>query len=442
VAQSNLVAITAQADEPVAAARLADAFGRALIDQRTARLHSALDAAIRQNNAQLAGLGRGRADDAQRQLLLARATDLRTLRDAPDPSLQLASDADVPGGPASPRPLLTVAGALIAGTNLGVLGVLALEYVDPRLWREEQLDAAYRLPILARIPRQKSRRSGPLGPEAISARAAHGYRMLRANLPPSAPRPAVVRRPEPPPTPRGGVLDAGPPPNGAAPRRYEPVAPALGRCVMVTSAFTGEGKTTTALNLAATLVAAGERVILIDADTESPGVTDALGLEGGDNLARMLWEHTPLVDALVPVRLRAGTMYALRAEADAHDGLSDAAAAKLLAEAAAFADWVVVDLPPLTASPDALPFARAVGDLLVAVRLRHTNLRELARLAELLSQQRLVPAGFVLTGTNRRSGTGHAAWATSGAPEPTSSSWAADVSPAGRPLPQAPAVPG
>ena len=438
VASSNLVAITAQADAPGAAARLADAFGRGLIDERTARLHQALDAAIRVNTARLAALRSGDAD--QRALLLQRAMDLRTLRDAPDPSLQVASDAEVPSSPSSPRPLLTVAGALIAGTILGVLGVLALEYVDPRLWREEQLAAGYRLPILARIPRQRSRASGPLGPEEISPGAAHGYRMLRANLPPVAPGPTVVRRPQSPPTPSGGLLDSGRGSTNGTPTSYGPPAAAQGRCVMVTSAVTGEGKTTTALNLAATLVAAGERVILIDVDTEQSGATQALGLPEGDTLASMLWQHTPLVDALEPVRLGAGTMYALRAEAEALDGLSDAAAATLLAEAATFAEWVVIDLPPLTDSPDALPFARVVGDLLVAVRLRRTNLRELARLAELLGQQRLVPAGFVLTGTSRRSGAGHAAWAS--APDPSLSSRAADASPAGRPVPQAPGVPG
>ena len=45
----------------MAAARLADGFGQALIDHRTDRLHRALDAAIRNNDAQLAKL---RAADA------------------------------------------------------------------------------------------------------------------------------------------------------------------------------------------------------------------------------------------------------------------------------------------------------------------------------------------------------------------------------------------
>src|SRR3954469_5827916 len=386
VAQSNLVAITARGTEPAAAARLADAFGHALIDERSARLHTALDQALRINTARLAGLGP--ADASQRNVLLARATDLRTLRDAPDPSLQLASDAHVPAGPVSPRPALTIAGALIAGVILGVLGVLALEAVDPRLWREEQLGAAYRLPILARIPRERSRGSGALRPEAISPRAADGYRMLRANLP-SVARPAVTPRPR---ARSAGLLDSDARVNGAAPSPPGHTDGAAGRTVMVTSARTGEGKTTTALNLAAKLAAIGERVILIDADTERPGVADALGLPHADALAALLWEHSPLVDALVPVRMGLGTVYVLRAEAAAHDGLTDAAAAALLDEARGFADWVVVDLPPLTESPDVLPLARTASDLLVAVRMRHTNLRELTRLAELLTQQRLVPA--------------------------------------------------
>jgi hypothetical protein len=93
----------------------------------------------------------------------------------------------------------------------------------------------------------------------------------------------------------------------------------------------------------------------------------------------------------------------------------------------------------LTESPDVLPLARAASDLIVAVRLRHTNLRELTRLAELLRQQRLVPAGFVVTGTSGPPGTGRVAAAPA---ESFLASHTADAATAGRRVPQPPAVPG
>ncbi len=436
VAQSNLVAITARAPEAVTAARMADAFGQALIEHRTERLHRALDTAIRDNDARLAGL-RG-TDTSQRERLLARGTDLRTLRDAPDPSVEVASNADVPRQPVSPRPLMTILGALLAGAILGVLGVLALEYVDPRLWREEQLRAAYRLPILARIPRDRAGGAGPLPPDAISPDTADGFRRLRASLPP-APRHRVVR----PPQPRSiGLLDSGRrPSNGAAGSHAHDGAP-VARYVMVTSPLSGDGKTTTALNLAASLAAAAERVILIDADPARPSIANALGLRPSDELARVLMEHTPLVEALTPVRLGAGTVYLLSGEPGSYAGLSDPAGAALLAEASAFADWVVVDLPPLNAVPEALPLARAATDLLVAVRLRHTNLRELGALAEMLARQRLVPAGFVVTGTSHRARARYGTVPAGPYPEPFPSTLPADGSAAGRTIPHVPVIPG
>jgi non-specific protein-tyrosine kinase len=436
VAQSNLVAITANAAAPQTAAQLSDAFGQALIDHRTERLHRVLDAAIRLTDARLARLGT--ADAAQREILLARSTDLRTLRDAPDPSLQVASDADIPAGPVSPRPVLTLAGALLAGAILGVLGVLALESVDPRLRREEQLSASYRLPILARIPRERAGGSGPLSPETISPQAADGYRMLRATLP-SRPRPEVERRP--PARQSIGLLDSGKrASNGAG--SWGGRSPTVGkRYVMITSAQSGDGKTTTALNLAAALAAAGERVILIDADTEQPSIANVLGLRKADGLARVLSEHMPLVDALVPVRLGAGTVDVLPAEPSGDEGLSESVGAALLEQASAFADWVVVDLPPLNAAPDALPLAKAATDLLLTARLRHTNLRELGQLAELLNRQGVVPTGFVVTGTSRGAGARYGAVATSPSPQPFSSTATTDGSTAGRTFPR-PVVPG
>ena len=47
-------------------------------------------------------------------------------------------------------------------------------------------------------------------------------------------------------------------------------AGAAGRCVMIAGSSPSEGKTTTAVNLAASLALAGQRTILIEADSRKP----------------------------------------------------------------------------------------------------------------------------------------------------------------------------
>jgi len=431
VAQSNLVATTAKADDPAAAARLADAFANALIETRTARLHRSVDTAIQDIDRRIAGLTR--AEGSAREGLLARGSDLRTLRAAPDPSLQVASTADLPDQPVSPRPLLSIAGALLVGVILGVLGVLALEYVDPRLLREEQLTVAYRLPVLARIARERRHPVGPLQPEMLSARAGDGYRMLRANLP-SEVRPGWSQRRQAP----RGLLDSGEEhANGAPAAGFSPLSAGARGIVMVTSPGSADGKTTTALNLAAALAGGWGRVMLIEADVEHPSLSKALGRPGAHGLGSVLSERVHLADALIPVRLASGTVHVLPADSSGgRDALSDPALPLLIEEASAAADWVVVDLPPLNEAPEVLPIVRQASDLLVTVRLKHSNLRELSALAELLVRQEVTPAGFVLLGTRRKADTEDRTRVTRQTAEPADGS--ANGSVTGRETPGAP----
>ena len=70
---------------------------------------------------------------------------------------------------------------------LGVGGAFAAQTLDPRLRREEQLRALYRLPVLARIPEEsRGRGREVVAPHQLSPAGVEAFRTLRATL--SAPR--------------------------------------------------------------------------------------------------------------------------------------------------------------------------------------------------------------------------------------------------------------
>ena len=52
------------------------------------------------------------------------------------------------------------------------------------------------------------------------------------------------------------------------------------KVIVVTSALPGEGKSTTAVNLAVTLGQAGQQVALVECDLRRPLIADRLGLDG------------------------------------------------------------------------------------------------------------------------------------------------------------------
>ena len=369
VAQSNVVSIVAHEDSPEKAVALANAFGEEFVADRTERLHDTLDDYIARLEPQVQAGGVAGAGDASSPAVQLQF--LRTLREGPDPSVRLESPAERPSDPVSPRPLLTIAAGILGGAVLGLLGAFALQLLDPRLRREEQLRMMFRLPILARIPLEKRRKKRPLLPSELSLGALDGYQALRAALT----------------TSRRDALN--------------------GRVVLVTGPSPGDGKTTAAINLASTIAAAGRRVILIEADSRRPSIGRALEMRADIGLASVITGRHYLVDALMPVGGEDSKLRVLLTAADeapAADVLSHLSVDTLLLQAQRLADWVIVDSPPLNHVAETVALARAVDDVLVVVRIGHSNTRDLTELAEMLAQQGITPAGLVLLGGHARTG--------------------------------------
>ncbi len=363
VGQSAIVAVTAHAPSATAAADLANAFAKAAVAERTARLHDRIDQILPQVQAELQG--GGTAQVAPGASLRSEYARLQFLRSVPDPTISVETTAVPPASPASPKPKLTLGAAGLAGLVLGIGAAFAAQTLDPRLRREQQLRARYQLPILARVPRQSSRRGRPLSPTAVTPPAREAYRALRANI------------------------------TAARVRSGEPQA------VLITGSAPAEGKTTTAVNLATSLAMAGSETILIEADLRRPAIADTLGIAAETGVVSTLLENASLRDSLITMPLFPHLKLLL---ADYRGGwvselFSLDAAQHLVTEAKRIADFVVIDSPPLTAVVDALPLARQADDVVMVTRLGVTRLDKLQELAELLAANNITPLGFALIGT-------------------------------------------
>lgn len=364
VATSDILTVTAHGGSPEEAAGLANAFADAAIEVRTEQIHDRIDAQLPQLEARLDALPEG----ATRDVITTQVAAMETLRAGDDPSLQRAERATVPESPVSPRKKASIAAGIIGGLILGIGAAFALQVLDPRLRREAQLRTRYRLPVLARVPRERSRKADPLVWERLSPGAIEAYRRLRA----------ILARP--------WTRSGGP------------------GSILVTSPGPSEGKTTTALNLATSLALSGKRVILIEADLRRPSIAKALGITVNRGVISVLIEEARLEQSLLSSPTVGDNLQLLLAEQAGVWGgelLALPAAQRLVDESKLLADYVVVDSPPLATVIDALPLARTVNDILLVVRLGSSSLGRIHELAELLADTGIRPTGFVVLGTPR-----------------------------------------
>jgi capsular exopolysaccharide synthesis family protein len=170
------------------------------------------------------------------------------------------------------------------------------------------------------------------------------------------------------------------------------------KIISVTSALSGEGKTTVSINLAAAFAQQGSRVLLIEADMRKPkyarlspnaksvGLSDIL--TGRKVLADGVFEYPDLPNLFV---LAAGLRPPIPAEL-----LGSARFSELLRQASAEYDFVIVDTPPAILVTDAVIILPKVDCVLCVVRSGVTTRPLLSRVSKLLRRRNGPVVGFVL----------------------------------------------
>jgi len=149
------------------------------------------------------------------------------------------------------------------------------------------------------------------------------------------------------------------------------------RVVAVTSPGAGEGKTLTAINMAATLAQTPNTgVLLIDADLRQPSIADRLGLDDFQAPGFIEAIHDPsLTLKSVARRLPAFNISVVTAGQSLdspYEALKSPRVESLIEEARAAYDYIVVDTPPVIPVPDCRVIARWVEGFMIIVAAHQT----------------------------------------------------------------------
>lgn len=172
------------------------------------------------------------------------------------------------------------------------------------------------------------------------------------------------------------------------------------KLVMVTSALVGEGKTLTAANLALTLSESyKKRVLLIDADLRRPGVHELFHLENFTGLNDGIRSDEDRKFPVIRITDKLSVLTAGRPDADPMSVLSSERMRRMLTDAAAAFEWVIVDTPPVALLSDANLLASLVDTIVLVVRAGVTPLHAIQKAAQAVGRDRVL--GVVLNRARR-----------------------------------------
>ena len=363
-------------------------------NSRTAEAESLRDAIEQREQAILALNQQGvqynilrREFETSRELydgLLQRMKEIGVAAGVQENNIAVIDGALPAGAPFSPNLSRNLALAIVLGLMAGVGLALVLEFFDSTVHRTEDLEALTGRPVLGLVPMVKPRDQRkdhadiPLPERAVghySARfpkssVSEAFRSLRTSLMFS--------------TPEG-----------------------MPKTLLVTSPGPGDGKTTTAINLATVMAQNGARVLLIDADLrkprlhrdfgkpQSPGLTNRIAGSQGDAADEAAIFKTD-VDGLF-------VMPSGNSAPNPAELLSSERMGKIIGMSTRAFDHVIIDTAPILGLADSMVLSRQVDGLVLVASAGRTNKDNVKSSMRRLAQVRAPVLGVVLNAVDLES---------------------------------------
>ena len=170
------------------------------------------------------------------------------------------------------------------------------------------------------------------------------------------------------------------------------------KSVVVTSQNRGEGKTTTAVNLAIMISRLEKRVLLIDADMRRAGIHDMLRLKNHFGLSTILTGESDVYSGICKeVRSNFHVMPAGPGVRSPSDMLGSAETERLVRLLYDYYDYIVIDTPPLCIANDSLLFGGFTGGTTLVVRENMTTHADLRAAMSTISLSKAKFFGIIKT---------------------------------------------
>jgi capsular exopolysaccharide synthesis family protein len=246
--------------------------------------------------------------------------------------LSVITPAAAPAAPASPNTALYLSAGALLGLAAGIGAALLRTALDTRVRGEVELRRVTDASVLGGIAYDADAVKKPLLTQvAPQSPRAESFRQIRTNL------------------------------------QFAHVSHDS-KSVLVTSSLPGEGKSTTAVNMAIALAQAGQRVALIDADLRRPMVGEYLGLDGNAGLTTLLIGRAKLDDLMQPWGTDdLNVLTSGQIPPNPSELLGSSSMTELIAGLEREYDAVVIDAPPLLPVTDAAVLAQRVGGVVLVV---------------------------------------------------------------------------
>jgi capsular exopolysaccharide synthesis family protein len=306
------------------------------------------------------------------------------VKDAVDPgAVRMVDPGIVADEPVTPRPVVNMILATVLGLMAGLTAAFGKEVLDTKIRsRGDAETASGGAVVLGSIPRIAAAGAQPALSRALRRRGSPQQRLeetLITRADPRSPASEAYR------ALRTSIIFSG----GEPPK-----------LLVVSSSLPGDGKSTSAANLAITFAQQGSRVLLVDADLRRGLLHNVLGARPEPGLVHVLLGRATLDEALQEVEVGDGTrLHFLPAGVfppNPAELLGSERMRALLEELRGRYDTVVFDAPPLNLVTDAAVLGTAADATLLVARNGITEKADLQHAARQLRNLRANIGGLVL----------------------------------------------